>query len=115
VDRADFCKLAQYWQKNERSVDIAPPIGDGIVDFRDLAVLAEYWLADFRMIAHWKLDETEGSIAYDSIGSNNGTVNGDPNWQPITGKVDGALKFNGTLPLDRSVRLFGSKAASRDR
>ena len=42
----DFSRLAQYWGQNERSVDIAPPIGNGIVDVQDLAVLAENWLRD---------------------------------------------------------------------
>jgi hypothetical protein len=97
VDSADMCILVNHWYTDEPSCDIGPtPIGDGIVDFRDLAVLTEYWLADFRLIAHWKLDETEGTIAYDSIGSNDGTLNGDPNWHPAAGKVDGALKFNDT-------------------
>jgi subtilisin family serine protease len=47
IDFKDFSKLAQHWQKNKPSVDIAPgPDGDGIVDFQDVAVLAWYWLED---------------------------------------------------------------------
>jgi hypothetical protein len=45
---------------------------------------------------HWKLDETEGSIAYDSEGDNSGTLNGNPLWRPAGGKIDGALEFDGT-------------------
>jgi hypothetical protein len=97
VNTADMCIMVDYWDTDEPLCDIGPmPWGDGIVDFRDMVVLTEYWLADYRLIAHWKLDETEGTIAYDSIGSNDGTLNGDPNWQPTAGKVDGALEFNGT-------------------
>ncbi|MHC4558890.1 MAG: Kelch repeat-containing protein [Planctomycetota bacterium] len=97
VDSVDMCMMIDYWGTDELLYDIVPAcFGDGIVDFRDLAVLTEYWLKDFRLIAHWKLDETEGSIAYDSIGSNDGTLNGDPNWQPAGGQVDGALEFNGS-------------------
>jgi len=96
VDLKDFSKLAQYWGQNESSVDIAPPIGDGTVNFQDLAVLAEHWLFDFRLIAHWKLDEMEGIVAEDSAGDNNGTLYGDPTWQPTGGKVNGALQFDGT-------------------
>jgi hypothetical protein len=96
VNVSDFCRLAQYWQQNERSVDLAPrPFADGIVDIQDVAVLAEYWLKDFRIIAHWKLDETGGTIAHDSIGENDGTVHGEPLWQPVGSRIDGALQFDG--------------------
>jgi hypothetical protein len=41
----DFAELASYWQQNESSADIGPwPIGDGIIDILDLAVLAKSWL-----------------------------------------------------------------------
>lgn len=30
------------------------------------------------LVAHWKLDEGSGSTAYDSAGSNDGTLYGDP-------------------------------------
>jgi hypothetical protein len=48
----------------------------------------------FRAIAAWwKFDEGTGTIAYDSVGNNNGTVYG-ATW--TTGKIAGALSFNGT-------------------
>jgi surface protein len=50
--------------------------------------------SDPNIIAHWKLDETSGIAAYDSVGSNDGTLVGDPNW--TTGQIDGALEFDGT-------------------
>lgn len=43
-------------------------------------------------VAHWKLDEVSGAIAYDSTASNDGTTAG-AIW--TSGKVDGALEFNG--------------------
>ena len=46
-------------------------------------------------LAHWKLDETEGGIAHDSAGVNDGILNGDPLWQPTAGQIDGALAFDG--------------------
>jgi len=96
VDLKDFSRLAQYWEQNESSVDIGPnPWGDGVVDMQDLAVLAEYWLKEIGLIAHWKLDETEGAMAHDSVGDNDGTLNGNPVWQPNAGKVRGALQFDG--------------------
>jgi hypothetical protein len=44
-------------------------------------------------IAHWTFDEGSGTIAYDSAGSNNGTVTG-ATW--TTGRIDGALSFDGS-------------------
>ena len=41
----------------------------------------------------WKLDETSGTTAYDSVDNNNGTFNGDdPCW--VTGHIGGAADFN---------------------
>ena len=51
---------------------------------------------DPRLIGHWNLDETEGSIAHDSAGANDGTCHGEPLWQPTGGQIDGALAFDGT-------------------
>jgi hypothetical protein len=97
VNMKDFSKLAQYWGQDESSVDMGPMAwGDGIVDIQDVAVLAEYWLTYPGAVAHWKLDEAEGTIARDSVGDNDGTLNGNPLWQPADGKVDGALELDGT-------------------
>jgi Tol biopolymer transport system component len=74
------------------------PWGDGIVDVQDLIVLAEHLFEevyDPTLVAHWKLDEAEGDIAYDSIGVYDGVLNGVPTWQPTGGAVDGALEFDG--------------------
>jgi hypothetical protein len=46
-------------------------------------------------VAYWKLDETESNIAYDSVDDNDGTLYGDPAWQPQGGIVDGALQLDG--------------------
>ena len=100
VDLSDFAVFAQCWKTDDVRGDIGPvPRPDGVLDVQDIALMSQYWLKeipDIRFVAHWKLDEVEGSIAYDSVGSNDGTLNGDPNWQPTAGKVDGSLKFNGT-------------------
>ncbi len=99
VDLKDFSKLAQYWGQNESSVDMGPmPWGDGTVDIQDVAVLAEYWLKELfpvELVAYWKLDETEGNIAHDSIQKLDGTLHGGPTWQPAGGKINGALEFDG--------------------
>ena len=99
VDLKDFSRLAQYWGQNESSVDVGPmPWGDGTVDIQDMAVLAEYWLREVlpvELIAYWKLDETEGVIADESIHNNDGDLHGNPIWQPAAGKVNGALELDG--------------------
>lgn len=93
----DFAELAGHWSEDESSVDLAPgPLGDGKVDIRDVAVMSNYWLADLRLATHWKLDEEEGEIAHDSIGANDGTVHGDPNWLVSGGELGGALELDGT-------------------
>ncbi|MHC4477289.1 MAG: S8 family serine peptidase, partial [Planctomycetota bacterium] len=100
VNLRDFSKLARYWMKDEALVDIyPPPRGDGVIDVRDVVTMGEYWLReipDVSLIAHWKLDETEGTVAYDDVGSNHSALNGNPVWQPTNGMVDGALQFDGT-------------------
>jgi hypothetical protein len=96
VDSADMCMMVDHWHTDEPYCDIAPaPFGDDIVDVQDLVVLAENLFEDYRMIAHWKLDETEGNIAYDSAGENDAYVVGDPVWQPNGGQADGALQLDG--------------------
>jgi len=99
VDSADICIMVDHWGEDYPLCDIAPPpFGDGIVDVQDLLVLAEHLfeeLNDPTLVAHWALDETEGDIASDSANDNDGTVYGDPAWQPEGGIVDGALQLDG--------------------
>ena len=46
------------------------------------------------IVAHWRFDEGEGTVAYDSASSNNGSLIGDTNWvDGISGK---ALYFDGS-------------------
>lgn len=45
------------------------------------------------MVSHWKLDETSGTNAAESVGANNGALVGGPLWS--AGKVDGGLLFDG--------------------
>jgi hypothetical protein len=44
------------------------------------------------LIAHWTFDEGSGTIAYDSVGNNDGTIYG-AQW--TTGQIGGALSFDG--------------------
>jgi hypothetical protein len=99
VDIADLVALIEHWGEEDPLYDIGPlPLGDGIVDEADLKVFMSHWgqeAYDPILIAYWKLDETEGDIAYDSINDNHGIISGNPTWQPAEGKIDGALEFDG--------------------
>ena len=44
-------------------------------------------------VGWWNFDETDGTIAYDSAGGNNGTLINGPVW--TSGKINGALAFDG--------------------
>jgi N-acetylneuraminic acid mutarotase len=96
VDALDMSLLIDHWHSSTSRYDLAPsPAGDGIVDVQDLVALSEHLFEDERIVAHWKLDETEGDVAYDSAAENDGIVLGNPVWQPEGGLVGGALEFDG--------------------
>ncbi len=102
VNLADLVILIEAWGSNDSSADVAPAAKrDGIVDEQDLALLMEYWqtvipvMPEPGLIDHWKLDETEGLVAHDSTGKNDGTLMGAPVWQPEAGAIDGALALDG--------------------
>jgi len=52
-------------------------------------------VVDPTLVAYWKLDETEGTIASDSAGEHDGLLSGDPQWQSAGGQVAGALELDG--------------------
>jgi concanavalin A-like lectin/glucanase superfamily protein/F5/8 type C domain-containing protein len=50
--------------------------------------------ADPSLIGWWRFDEASGTVAHDaSDRGNNGVLEGGPTW--VTGKIDGALRFDG--------------------
>jgi hypothetical protein len=119
VDLEDFSKLAQHWRQYEPSVDIIPvPNGDRVVDVKELLILAECWLKEVPeppepgLAARWKLDEAEGNIANDSAGDNDGTLNGNPSWQPSGGKVNGALQLDGVNDYVRTPFILDPAAGA---
>jgi len=97
VTTNDLLIMIESWGTDDPKCDIGPmPWGDGMVDAADLEALMKYWGRDVTgLIAQWKLDESEGTIAYDSAGTNNATLVGDPVWQPTGGWLDGALELDG--------------------
>ncbi len=58
-------------------------------------IRSDSWLDDTPMIAHWKLDEADGSIAHDNISDSNGILYGSPVWRPADGKLAGSLELDG--------------------
>lgn len=98
VDINDLVILIEHWGTGEKLCDIGPtPLGDGIVDEADLEVLMSYWgqeMHDPSLLAYWKLDETEGTIAYDSADDYDGTWYGDPFGQ-LNGPDDQKTPFDG--------------------
>jgi len=74
----------EFWR------DYEPPT---MIDCAVLGQVAE--VDDPTLVAHWTLDETEGSAAKDSVGDKDGTLLGEPLWQPDTGVLAGALQFDG--------------------
>ena len=96
VDSAEMYIMVDHWGEYYPLCDIGPtPLGDGVIDVQDLIVLSEHLFTYPGAVAYWKLDETEGDIAYDSVGVYYGILNGVPTWQPTSGMIDGALELDG--------------------
>ncbi|MFC1636997.1 kelch repeat-containing protein [Planctomycetota bacterium] len=99
IDIQDLLILIESWGQDNPLCDIAPaPFGDGIVDALDLELFMSYWgqeVDDPTLIAHWALDEEDGTVAYDSAGVNDAFVMGGTTWLPSGGQVNGALQLDG--------------------
>jgi len=95
-DINDLVVMIENWETSESRCDIGPmPRGDGIVDKKDLEVFMSYWGQVIDVAAYYKLDETEGTIVYDSINNIKAQLYGDPVWRPTDGMVNGALMLDG--------------------
>ena len=99
VDSIDVRMMVDNWGKDEQIYDIAPhPLGDGIVDVHDLILLSEHLFEevyDPTLIAHWALDEADGTTASNSVNGDDYYVFGGALWQPTSGMVGGALELDG--------------------
>ncbi len=101
VDEEDEAILIAAIDTNDLSGDIAPAAKrDGVVDANDLALLTQYLGTEIprpglMALAHWKLNETEGTIAHDNVSGLDAAVFGDAAWQPDAGKIGGALALDG--------------------
>jgi acyl-CoA thioesterase I len=110
VDIDDLIILIDHWGQNEPSLDIAPvPSGDGTIDVLDLEALMSYWGREVfnpNLIAHWKLDEVEGNIAFDSARENDATVSGDAVWMPDDCQINGGIQLNGTADYIKAPHIL---------
>lgn len=91
--------LSSFGVTLAESIAINPLTCEHVVADRgtDRVIALNY--AETLPIAHWKLDETSGTIAVDSVGGHDGTLLDDPVWS--AGQVDGALNFDGTYDAIR--------------
>jgi len=70
---------------------------------------------DPNLVGWWKLDENQGTMAEDASGNgNDGTLKGGVQWQPSGGRIDGALKFNGSsgyvlIPAGSGLQLVNKR------
>ncbi len=103
VNLRDFAIFAGQWLEEDCTVPFWCGKADmdlsHTVDYGDLSICAINWLtADewwLLPLSHWKFDEGSGTIAYDSVGNNDGTLIGDPCW--VAGKIGSyAMDFDGS-------------------
>ncbi|MCX5643681.1 MAG: hypothetical protein NTZ17_03200 [Phycisphaerae bacterium] len=114
VDMNDLSLLSSAWLDRpgdagwEPACDLSSPKDDK-VDLRDFAALARQWRQKAGLAAptaHWKLDETAGTTAFDERGQHPGILYGVPgdHSQWVTGTSGGALRCDG---IDDSVEITG--------
>ena len=114
LDIDDLVMLIENWNTDQSLCDIGPmPWGDGIVDEADLEVLMSSCFEEIyppELVAYWKLDETEGTMANDSASNIKAELYGDPIWQPTDGMVDGALMLDGIDDLVATYNILNLSA-----
>jgi gluconolactonase len=116
VNFIDYARLVESWEQDDPNVDLGPTtLGDGVINNRDLKLLADNWLGEVMPVglkAYWKMDEPNGAKAYDSVGAYDATVTGDMSWSPDGGMINGTVVLDGndyfTTPfvLDPSTGTF---------
>ncbi len=79
-----------------------------VIDYRcECGIACAISAAEPNLVAHWKLDESSGDTARDSVGANDGKLENGPSWGQ-SGVIDGALEFDGSndqvrVPHDDSL------------
>jgi len=88
-----------YWRVDEVQADSSVIEGD----------VWSFTTRSDMLVGQWELDESSGTVASDSVGGHDGTLNGDPVWWPSDGKIGGALEFDG---VGDYVEVAGYKGIS---
>lgn len=117
VDWLDLAIFVSHWLEEDCGIPYWCGKADlnfsSTVEMADYAIFAENWLVVedwwLQLVSHWKFDEGQGDIAYDSTGENHGTLINGPTW--TTGQIDGALSFDGVddyvlIPEDPSLDFY---------
>jgi hypothetical protein len=116
VNLDDLTIMAGQWLYSESYLDaIAANLDyyDTLVNLKDLSVLASGWLSVDPLLnnieGYWKFNETAGSAAPDLSGnSRNGVLTNGPVWTS-SGKLNGALQFDG---VNDYVEITGYKGVT---
>ena len=58
------------------------------------------------LVAHYKMNDTDGTTVVDSVAGNNGTATEDTSAMHVSGKVGGALSFDGGSEVDYDTTSF---------
>jgi hypothetical protein len=95
VDFKDFALLAEYWAVEQ--VLLAEDLDlDGEVDINDIYVFAENWLWDKQgLVGYWKFDDANGLSAEDSSGHGNTGALVNGPVWTVEGYRNRALRFDG--------------------
>ncbi|MHC4573778.1 MAG: S8 family serine peptidase [Planctomycetota bacterium] len=84
------CNIPYWCEKTDLDFSTDVQMVDYAVFADSWTVIEDWWLPP---VAHWKLDEGQGDIAYDSAGNNHGRLINGPTW--TSGQINGGLSFDG--------------------
>ncbi|MDJ0939562.1 MAG: DNRLRE domain-containing protein [Woeseiaceae bacterium] len=109
TDAGIALRMGNYAQDTSRTFDGVIDdvrIYDRLLSSGEIAALAT--LPPKTPLAHWRLDETGGFIATDSVGGRDGTLINGPTW--AAGQLDNAVRFDGSndrinVPHDAGLNI----------
>jgi hypothetical protein len=82
-----------------------------LISFVSLLMLVLTRTSEANLVGYWTFEEGSGTIAYDHSGQgNDGTIEGGPQW--VTGKIGGAMQFDGDDDQIQLKSVFTSLGSS---